>query len=204
MTACAKIYVMLRLLLFAATILCFPACNNNSHAPVPEAPPQVGKAAATAEISSFTLASDCPDEKQEVKPEAEAPPDDDAQLAKMAYDPNRIEACEQTQLVMTITGARGSKVQLVSVSVKDKENTLGSSFTSRLPQKWDNEKYANWDELIGSEGKEKVSYKLSAPNWKESPPGGKDLIATVVVQIDSNTVTTTLPVVLMIEPFVET
>ncbi len=208
--------MILRLALFLAMVA--TACSNQAK-PVqtevsePQLEPTTESAAAgtaksepadraksSAKISSFRLGSDCPDKKNDqTKKELAAKPSKKMRQLPKDWSP----PCHQTNVVLSIEGPINSKVKLLSVTVSEKEGTLQSEFSPRLPTKWNNEKsgYLAWDEKLVSNESHQVSYKLSAPKWQDRRPNGnKELVAKVVVQVGSETLTTTLPVVLMVYP----
>lgn len=142
----------------------------------------------TVELSSVTLADNCPTPTvqppppgnfakpppvQQTKSESDTEPAPKAARGSCARPPcpsiGRSRACEQTsmQLVFSDGPSVGTPIKIKRVELLDDKGKLLQTLTASMPTQWDAAKgsYVAWDgELRGST---KASYRLTAPDWSK-------------------------------------
>jgi hypothetical protein len=144
--------------------------------------PSSTKDGVTVELASVTLADDCGDHgyiappavvaeksdkaekpdpmaKQAVaRSEAYCPPGDECNNRRMA------RGCSQTSMQLSFKGTAPS-VKVKKVELLDDKSMPLQELASRLPKKWDGNKYVAWNEALAGD-RVATSYALAAPNWE--------------------------------------
>ncbi len=136
-----------------------------------------------ASLASVTLANDCPN-----APKVSA----DFVAGACAPDSNCF-LCRQSSMQLAFTSSptsptRAAKVEIRAVRLLDGETKrVLQTLTAREPQKWADEKYVAWDQIVPASGELKASYKLSAPSFSydtDARLGYRKYIVEVDVAID--------------------
>ena len=188
------------------------AANEDGNSKTPSAPattppavaevaaPTVDAAAAAPHampsIASVQLVQDCPDPVPAAgaaphadPPKPMPPAQGKAKRKRDSASGSFVQPCTQStvQLAFTGQGASESVVALAGVRLLSADDTPLATLTPRMPTIWQPEGgYVAWDGVLSTEPDQKVSYKLSVPDWAkvEATLGGSSYGQMYVLEID--------------------
>jgi hypothetical protein len=143
--------------------------TGSQQAPKPKAPVDPDVAIT---LASVTLGDDCGDAAVIPPPARRAPskPMPPADEAPGAAPRHYRMHCDQTSMQLAVRSTGGdhaTTIQVKKVELLDKAGAVLGELESRMPTRWTDDGYVEWNQTVEANQTLQASYALSSPDWNK-------------------------------------